>query len=221
MFRRKSAEASEQEAATEAAEATRSAVQPEAEQPVRRPKGYTPSKKELGVVTPKRPSPRVRRPNAQSLTAVRKPLTKEERRALREERRERRREITEGIRRGDPKYLGPRDRGPERALVRDIVDARRTVGTWFFGGALVVLLGSSPTMPELVRLGANILWALLALAVIVDSVLICRRVKRLVRERFPKTEERLGSLYLYAVMRALTFRRLRIPMARKSFGDPV
>lgn len=214
MFRRKPAEAPEQPPATEAEPAA-------AEQPVRRPKGYTPSKKELGVTTPKRPSPRVRRPGAQPVAVARKGMTKEERRALREERRERRREITEGIRRGDPKYLGPRDKGPERALVRDIVDTRRTVGTWFFGGALIVLLGSSPSMPEQVRLGANILWVLLALAVVVDSVLICRKVKRLVRERFPETRERFGSLYLYAVMRGLTFRKLRVPMPRKSFGESI
>lgn len=214
MFRRKPAEAPEQPPVTEAEPA-------ETEQPVRRPKGYTPSKKELGVTTPKRPNPRVRRPGAQPVTVARKAMTKEERRALREERRRRRQEITEGIRRGDPKYLGPRDKGPERALVRDIVDTRRTVGTWFFGGALIVLLGSSPSMPERVRLGANILWALLALAVVVDSFLICRKVKRLVRERFPDTQERFGSLYLYAVMRGLTFRKLRIPMPRKSFGEAV
>ena len=40
------------------------------------------------------------------------------------------------MRAGDERYLLARDRGPERALVRDIVDSRRTVGTCFFGGAL-------------------------------------------------------------------------------------
>ncbi len=216
MFRRKTAEAAEANPAPEAAEAA-----PETEPTPKRPKGYTPSKRDLGVVTPKRPSPRVRRPGVTPAPVARKEMTKEERRALREERRKRRQEITEGIRRGDPKYLGPRDRGPERALVRDIVDTRRTVGTWFFGGALIVLLGSSAAMPPQVRLAANILWALLAFAVIADSVLICRKVRRLIRKRFPDTSERLGSLYFYAVMRGITFRRLRIPMPRKSFGEPV
>lgn len=216
-FRRRSAEVAEETTASEAVEAAPAEEEPEP----RRPKGYTPSKRELGVTTPKRPSPRVRRPGAQPATVARKAMTKEERRVLRDERRERRREVTEGIRRGDPKYLGARDRGPERALVRDIVDTRRTVGTWFFGGALIVLLGSSAAMPPEVRLGANILWALLAFAVIVDSVLISRKVRRLVRERFPDSTEKRGSLYFYAVMRAITFRRLRIPVPRKSIGDPV
>ena len=44
---------------------------------------------------------------------------------------------------------------------------------------------------------ANLLWGVLALAVVVDSVLISRKIKRLVNERFPKTKQRMGSLYLY------------------------
>ncbi len=52
---------------------------------------------------------------------------------------------------GKEEYLLARDKGPERALVRDIVDSRRTVGTFFFGGALIVLIGSSGAMPPTVQ----------------------------------------------------------------------
>ena len=38
-----------------------------------------------------------------------------------------------------------------------------------------------------------------------DAILIARKIKRLVRERYPKTEQRMGSLYMYAIMRSLTF----------------
>ena len=184
-------------------------------------KGYTPSKKELGRATPKRPSAHVRRPGTTPAPRSRKDMTKEERQAMREERRERRREITEGMRRGDERYLSGRDRGPERALARDVVDSRRTVGTWFFAGALIVLFGSSAAMPAQVRLFANLLWALLALAVIGDAWLLCRKTKRLVRERFPDSDVRMRSLYFYVVMRSITFRKLRIPLPRVKFGDPI
>lgn len=186
-----------------------------------RPRGYTPSKKELGLATPKRPNPRVRRPGAAVDTRARKDLTKEERKEVREERRQRRREISEGMRRGDERYLSARDRGPERALARDAVDSRRTVGTWFFAGALIVLFGSSTAMPSQVRLVANLLWALLAVAVILDASLLCRKVRRLVRERHPDSEVRMRSLYFYVVMRSITFRKLRIPLPRVKFGDKV
>lgn len=196
--------------------------EPESSQEVRRPKGYTPSKKERGIVTPKRPRPRVRRPDvANQPVRPRKDMTKEERRALREERRKRRQEIMEGMRRGDERYLTARDRGPERALARDVVDRRRTVGTWFFGGALVVLFASSPGMPEPIRLAGNVLWALLAVAVIVDATLLCRTLKKLIRERFPDTKERMGSLYLYVVVRSVTFRRMRVPEPRVELGQAI
>jgi hypothetical protein len=186
-----------------------------------RPKGYTPSKKELGVSTPKRPSAHVRRPGVTDVRRPRGQLTKEERQELREERRARRREVTEGMRRGDERYLSARDKGPERALARDVVDSRRTVGTWFFAGALIVLFGSSAAMPPTVRLAANLLWGLVAVAVIGDCVLLCRKLRRLLRERYPDSTERRGSLYIYVVMRSITFRRMRIPKPRVNYGDKI
>ncbi|MEV1287858.1 DUF3043 domain-containing protein [Micromonospora sp. NPDC049679] len=173
-----------------------------------RPKGYTPSKKELGKQTPKRPGA------GRRVVAETVPATKQE---ARERRRAQRAEAAAEFRREG----GPRDRGPERALARDVVDSRRTVGTWFFGGALIVLIGSAQTMPPIVRLISNVLWAALALGVVVDSVLISRRIKKLVQERFPKTEQRMGSLYLYAIMRSITFRRMRAPAPRVNLGDKI
>lgn len=208
LFRRKSATAVVDETVTERP--------PQEAVPEPTAKGRTPSKKELGVVTPKRPSNNVRRGATATPTDRR-----EAGRKTREDRRERRREVSEGMRRGDPRYLLARDRGSERALVRDIVDSRRTAGTWFFAGALIVLIGSSTAMPDVVRLVSNILWLTLAFAVILDSVLICRRVRSLVRERFPRSEVRMRSLYLYAVMRGITFRRLRVPQPRVELGDAV
>jgi len=101
-----------------------------------------------------------------------------------------------------------------------VVDSRRTVGSWFFGAALVVFIGSSVRIPA-VQFGFTLLWAVLALAVVVDSVFISRKIARLVRERYPKTTQRMGSLYLYASMRALTFRGLRVPKPRVKVGDKV
>jgi hypothetical protein len=122
---------------------------------------------------------------------------------------------------GDERYLLARDRGPERRLVRDIVDSRRTVGTWFFGGAIIVLIGSSTRMPLPVQVAANVLWAVLAIAVIVDSLLISRKIRKLVRDRFPKTNQRLGSLSLYGIMRGLTFRRMRVPKPQVGLGTKI
>jgi hypothetical protein len=179
-----------------------------------RPKSYTPSKKELGVVTPKRQQGgrRVAEPPANRREALKQ--TRERERTERAER-------AAGMRAGDERYMLARDRGPERALVRDIVDSRRTVGTFFFAGAIIVLLGSSTKMPTQIQLFANLLWAVLAVAVIIDSVLISRKIRRLVKERFPQTSVRIGSLYIYGMMRGLTFRRMRVPKPRVNLGDKI
>jgi len=173
-------------------------------------RGYTPPK---GRETPKRVATG-RRVVAEP-TGTRKEMAQRRREAARAERAE----ATEGMRRGDEKYMLPRDKGPERLLVRDLVDRRRTVGTWFFGGALIVIVGSSAAMPPVVRLGANILWVALAVALIVDAVLIARSIRKRVRAKYPNTTQRMGSLYLYGIMRSITFRRMRIPKPRLKIGD--
>ena len=203
LFRRKSADVASSESAPE--EVTDAAP---------KSKSYTPSKRELGQSTPKRQSTG-RRVGAEA-PANRREAMKQ----MRERQKVERAEATEGMRAGDEKFLLARDRGPERKLVRDIIDSRRTVGTWFFGGALIVLIGSTVRVPA-IQLASNLLWALLAPAVIVDSVLIARKVKRLVKERFPKTGQRIGSLQLYGVMRGLTFRRMRVPKPQAQLGDKI
>jgi hypothetical protein len=202
LFRRKTADV---------AETSAEPAQPAAP----KPKSYTPSKKELGVATPKRRSSgrRVGEPAPSN--------RKEAYRNLKDRQRAERAEASAGMKAGDERYLLARDRGPERRLVRDIVDSRRTVGTWFFGGALIVLVGSSTRMPIQVQVAANVLWALLAIAVIGDSFLISRKIGKLVRERFPKTNQRLGSLYLYGIMRGLTFRRMRVPKPQVDLGTKI
>jgi hypothetical protein len=199
LFRRKSADVTAPDP-----------VEEEVPDAASRSKSYTPSKKELGQVTPKRAST-ARRPGSAT------PMNSRE---LRDDRRRERTEALQGMRKGDERYLMARDRGPERRLVRDIVDSRRNIGSYFIIGALIVLVGSI-TKVSIVVLVSNILWFALALLMVIDSLLIARRVKRLVRERFPKTDQRIGSLQLYGVMRALQFRRFRTPNPQVTIGAKV
>lgn len=201
LFKRKTVEDAETEA------------QPEVVEEVR-PKGRTLSKRQLGQETKKRPSASLRSA-ATAPPTDRKEALKRSREKARQDRAERRAAMMAG----DDRYLLPRDKGPERAMVRDVVDRRLTIGTWFFGGALIVLIGSSAAMPPLVQAVSNILWALLAVGTLLDSILLGREVKRRMREQFPKSTQKLTSLYLYASMRGLTFRRLRVPKPRVKIGE--
>lgn len=208
LFRRKSTDL--------VADVTSTVAPDQASDSALRPKGYTPSKKELGVQTPKRTNSQRRR-GTEPAPANRREAYKQ----MRARRREERAEASTGMRNGDEKFLLARDRGPERALVRAIVDSRRTVGTWFFLGAIVVLVGSSTSMPIVVQVASNIIWAVLALGVVLDSIRISRKIKKLVTARFPKTQQKMGSLYLYGITRGLTFRRMRVPKPHVELGDTV
>jgi hypothetical protein len=206
LFRRKSADVATSDSADPADSVA------EVEPAVSRPKSYTPSKKELGLVTPKRAS------TSRKVNGAAPENRREAMRQSRENRRRDSQERTEGMRNGDERYMLVRDRGPERQLVRNVVDARRTIGTWFFGGALIVLIGTTVRITA-VQFASNILWAILAVGVVIDSILIAQKVKKLTRERFPKTEQRIGSLQIYGIMRALTFRRMRTPKPQVKLGD--
>ena len=200
LFKRKSVEEAEPEAQSEVIEEAR-------------PRGRTLSKRELGQQTKKRPNTNLRR--VEPPPGDRKEALKRSREKAREDRAERRAAMMAG----DDRYLLARDKGQERAMVRDVVDRRLTIGTWFFGGALIVLIGSSAAMPPIVQAVSNILWALLAVGTLLDSILLGREVKRRMREQFPKSTQKLTSLYLYASMRGLTFRRLRVPKPRVKIGQ--
>jgi Protein of unknown function (DUF3043) len=204
LFRRKSADSNLVE------ESVAEVTAEETSEEERVSKAYTPAK---GKATPKRSDGR-RKPEPP-------PSNKREAyKRMREKQRTDRAEAMAGMKAGDERYLMPRDKGPERQLVRDIVDSRRTIGTWFFGSAFVVLLGTGTGNPAFVMY-AQLIWFAIAFATLVDTVIICRKVSRLVRERFPKSTVPTRSLYFYAFMRAITFRRLRMPQARKKFGDAI
>ncbi len=147
--------------------------------------------------------------------------SKEARKRMRQQLKSERAERYEGVRRGDDTYLPKRDQGPVRKLVRDIVDARRNLGPWFFMGTFVVVLGSMQFVPAPIRSGASALWLFLIVAMVGDVILLTRRIKRIVAERFENGSERTVGLYFYAIMRSVVFRRWRQPAPAVELGDPV
>ncbi|GAA1704113.1 DUF3043 domain-containing protein [Fodinicola feengrottensis] len=168
-----------------------------------------------GRPTPKRKDAQARRRNAEPPPANQK----EARQRMQARQRTERSEAREGMMNGDERYLLPRDKGPARRLVRDIVDSRRTVGAYFLGGTLVVFLAAQ--LPAVFRLYSTLLWAALLIVLLIDSLLIARKIKKLVAERLPDYHERMMGLYVYGAMRATVFRRMRAPRPQVSLGDKV
>lgn len=187
-------------------------------------KGYTPGK---GRATPKRreaegkrrgpvaPPPRTTREAMKRAREVRKanPQAKEQRRAQIQARRE-------GMAAGDDRYLTPRDRGPVRAYVRDLVDSRRNPAGLFMPLAILLYVLALVPSPVL-RLYSPLLMIALMLVMLVSGVLLGRRVNTQVRAKFPKEDVRGLSLGWYAFSRGVIPRRMRMPRPRVKPGDKV
>jgi hypothetical protein len=81
----------------------------------------------------------------------------------------------------------------------------------------VILLGYSRV--PILTLVANFGLYAFVLGSIVDSVLMTRGIRKQVAQRYPN--ESTKGLGLYAVMRAMQFRRLRMPGPRVARGGKV
>ncbi|MDQ0379866.1 DUF3043 domain-containing protein [Amycolatopsis thermophila] len=187
-------------------------------------RGYTPGK---GRPTPKRkeaegkrrgpvaPPPRTMREAMKRNRELRKanPASKEERRRAAKERQER-------MAAGDDRYLLPRDRGPVKAYVRDLVDSRRHFLGAFMPLAIlvfIVLLVPFPVIQQYVTLLC--MAALVVMAI--EGYFNGRRIARLARAKFPKETISGRSIGWYAFVRASQIRKLRMPKPRVKVGEAV
>jgi hypothetical protein len=144
---------------------------------------------------------------------------KEAYKRMREQQASKRGEARQGMARGDDNYLPARDRGPVRKLVRDVVDSRRNVGSFFLVIAAVALIGT--IVPSIaVRNYASLLLFGFFLLLVVDSVVLGRKIKRKVGERFPDTMQ-TRSLTWYGISRSTMIRRWRFPKPEVPLGADV
>jgi hypothetical protein len=169
-----------------------------------------------GRPTPKRTEAQGRRPGPPPPPPT---TRKEAYKRMREQQAARRSETRQGAARGDDAYLPARDRGPVRKLVRDVVDSRRNVGSFFLAIAGVALIGT--IVPSLVvRNYASFLLFGFFLLLIVDSVVLGRKIKRRVADRFPEQQKTRGLIW-YGISRATMIRRWRFPKPEVPLGADV
>ena len=169
-----------------------------------------------GRPTPRRSEAQGRRPGPPPPPPT---TRKEAYKRMREQQAARRSETRQGAARGDDAYLPARDRGPVRKLVRDIVDSRRNVGSFFLAIAAVALIGTVwPSV--LVKNYATMLMLGFFLLLIVDSVVLGRKIKRTVAERHPETTKTRGLVW-YGISRATMIRRWRFPKPDVPLGAQV
>ena len=156
-----------------------------------------------------RPTPKRKDAQAQNL----RPLVPKDREASRKAAKARMREREnaeyDAMQKGDINHMPKSERLPWRIYIRDYVDARFNLGEFFIPVAFVILIGS---------IFVTYKWPALALplfAVIIDIVIMWRKLKKKLIEKFGEQSVakgmRSGS---YAWSRAIQMRRWRLPKPR-------
>jgi len=146
-------------------------------------------------------------------------LSREERKAERVASRARMTDRRERMMAGEEAYLLPRDQGPLRRYVRDVVDARRNLLGLFMPAtlALVFVTFAVPQLQLYVSPAMLVLMALMS----VDALMLGRKVSKLVDAKFPNNTESRWKLGLYAAGRASQMRRMRAPRPQVEHGSSV
>ncbi|MEV2214512.1 DUF3043 domain-containing protein [Streptomyces sp. NPDC050997] len=117
---------------------------------------------------------------------------------------------------GDERYLPARDKGPVRKFARDYIDSRFNVAEFFLPMAVVILVLSMVRVGSLQSI-ALLLWLVVIVLIVLDSILTGFRMKKTLAERFPD-QNRKGAV-AYALMRSLQMRRLRLPKPQVKRGE--
>lgn len=165
-----------------------------------------------GRPTPKRSEAQSQRRSVASTPTTRKDAAKRQR----DERRQALDRQRQALAGGDERYLPARDKGPVRKFARDWVDARFNVAEFFLPLAVVILVLSVVQVPALQNI-ALLLWLVVIVLIVLDSILSGFRLKKRLAERFPDTNKR-GAV-AYALMRSLQMRRLRLPKPQVKRGE--
>jgi Protein of unknown function (DUF3043) len=143
---------------------------------------------------------------------------KEAVRLQRQANRAQRAKVREAMQTGDDRYLPARDKGPVRRFARDFIDSRRSAAEFFLFGALLIL-ALSIVPSATIGFAVGLAWVGMCVVIIVDSILITRRLKREIRVRFPNEDSK--GVVPYTLLRSMQFRGLRMPKPRVRPGAPV
>lgn len=164
-----------------------------------------------------RPTPKRAVAQSQRRSAVTAPTNRKE--AMKRQREARRTDLAkqrEALASGDERYLPVRDKGPVRRFTRDFVDSRFFVAEFFLPMAVIILVLSMIQVGNLQTI-ALLLWMIVIVLIVIDSIGLAIRLKKQLKTRFPN--ESLRGATAYGLMRSLQMRRLRLPKPQVKRGQ--
>lgn len=165
-----------------------------------------------GRPTPKRTDARTQRRASAARPTDRKAAGRQVRDARRMEMAKQR----EALAGGDERYLPARDKGQVRRACRNYIDSRWHVAELFLPLAVVILVLSM--VPNLrIKDLSLLLWLVLIVLIVGQSVWTGFQVRGELRRRFPG--DQLRGATAYALMRTLQMRRMRLPKPQVKRGQ--
>ncbi|GDY73523.1 hypothetical protein AQJ43_13865 [Streptomyces avermitilis] len=165
-----------------------------------------------GRPTPKRSEAQTQRRSVANTQTTRKEAAKRQR----DERRVQLERQRQALASGDERYLPVRDKGPVRKFARDFIDSRFCVAEFFLPLAVLILVLSVLKVAQLQNI-ALLLWLVVIVLIVIDSIISAFRLKKQLDARFPDVPKK-GAIP-YALMRSLQMRRLRLPKPQVKRGE--
>ena len=159
-----------------------------------------------------RPTPTRKEAEAAAKARAKAPRNRKD--AVRLERRRRAEQnakVRDALKTGEERYLPARDQGPVRRFIRDFVDARLSMAELLLPLLLIIMI-TQAISPGF----SNGLWSATVLLVGFDTVLLVFKLKRELRRRFADVSTKGAAGY--AILRALQFRKLRLPKPQVKLG---
>jgi cation transport ATPase len=117
------------------------------------------------------------------------------------------------------KSMNARDNTPEKALLRDYVDARFSFGELLLPSLVVILLTTfaGAAFPRITVIATLVMYLFITLVILDGFFFMWRGYKRVLAERLPNASTR--GLMMYGVNRCIQIRRFRMPPPRIKRGD--
>jgi hypothetical protein len=82
---------------------------------------------------------------------------------------------------------------------------------------LILVLSVAAGRNANLAVGADALFVLVVIASAIDGFFLVRKVKRAISERLPNSSTK--GLAFYSMMRALSFRKMRVPKPQVALGE--
>ncbi len=164
-----------------------------------------------------RPTPTRKEAEAAAKARAKVPRTrKEQMQRQRQTKSESSKQVRAAMKSGDERYLLARDKGPVRRFIRDYVDSRFSFVELMIPILIVTMVLGYSGNASLATVGNTLLFGMLLL-VVLDLVLLRRRIRKQLAVRFPD-ESVKGTTY-YAVTRSLQMKFMRMPKPKVKIGQ--